>query len=280
MYSFPQSLDSGKRRWKLRRVVGRDFEGKPRRVPGTAPSIRRPSRSSTRTRWRRLPGLGTLDQIPAAGEGEGVVVSDNTRFHITENRGQVQLSGKRSMMVGEVAHRPLRGARSTLANAPAPPTHWRLPASQPSPVAGASPAGPEPLRNCVRCVPWPEASTPGWSRFPAPSKPATTASTGPPRAVSRSSLGRVLSVVEGRTVASLDGFWQQLTAGQLRGVRLVAMDMFLPPAGTCQGRTQDHVRQVPHRQAPVGSSGRGEAPGTASIKLSAAGDRRLAGVSL
>ncbi len=33
-YSFLQSLDSGKRRWKLRRVVGRDYEGKPRSVPG------------------------------------------------------------------------------------------------------------------------------------------------------------------------------------------------------------------------------------------------------
>src|SRR5262245_6824760 len=46
--------------------------------------------------WLRL---RAQDLIAAAGEREGVVVTDDTLFYMTENGSQIQLLSQRSMMI-------------------------------------------------------------------------------------------------------------------------------------------------------------------------------------
>lgn len=66
--------------------------------------------------------------------------------------------------------------------------------------------------------------------------------------------GRVLHVAEGRTQASLDGFWPTLTPAQLAGIEAVAMDMWDPYEQSVRQHVPNADRKIVYDKFHVASN--------------------------
>lgn len=91
---------------------------------------------------------------------------------------------------------------------------------------------------------------------------------------------RVLHVAEGRTEASLDGFWSSLTGVQISGVKAVAMDMWDPYINSTLKHLPEAERKIVFDKFHIAkhlSEGVDLVRRRENKQLRAAGDDRLAG---